>query len=174
MELKSRKDIRLPFYDYSENGVYFITICTFQRMNTLCTILCRGDPSGLPRTKLSALGKIADETMTYIDGYEHVSVDKYVIMPNHIHMLVSLNTPFGESPKVNINRLIGAYKSKVSTEWLKICKSESRIMGSVWQRSFMEHIIRNESDYLKHWQYIENNPLKWEFDQYFNSGQITF
>ena len=47
-------------------------------------------------------------------------------------------------------------------------------MGSVWQRSFMEHIIRNESDYLKHWQYIENNPLKWEFDQYFNSGQITF
>lgn len=106
--------------------------------------------------------------MAYINNMTHITVDKFVIMPNHVHLMIRYDKPFFSETGKDICRIVGAYKSKVSTEWLKICKSRDVIMGSVWQRSFMDHVIRNETDYLIHWQYIDNNPLKWEEDKYFN------
>lgn len=174
MERRERKPLRLSGCDYAENGIYFITICTHHMQHTLCTIQCRGGPCGLPRTVLSPLGKLAEEAIGYIDSKENVTVDHYVIMPNHIHLLIRLHTPFEVPPTEDICRIIGGYKSKVATDWFKACKESGRVAGSVWQRSFMDHIIRNKADYLQHWQYIENNPLKWENDKYFTKNDISF
>ena len=90
------------------------------------------------------------------EKYEKVSVDKYVIMPNHIHLIIVMQngrTQF--SPTVS--RIIKQFKGKV-TKQVGFC---------IWQKSFYDHIIRDENDYLRIWEYIENNPYKWTEDKYF-------
>ena len=63
--------------------------------------------------------------------------------------------------------IVGSYKSIVANEWLKICKQNNEIMGILWQRNYYEHIIRDESDYQTHWQYIDENSLKWTEDKHY-------
>lgn len=178
-----RKQLRLVNYDYSSAGIYFITICTFQKKKTFGDILRRGDPCGLPRTALSELGALAEETIREIEIPNRVSVDKYVVMPNHVHLLLRLYgvTPdsrkgchYGLEERYNhpehncdIPQIISKYKSLVANKWLGVCKSRNQHMGTIWQRSYHDHIIRDERDYLARWQYIDENPLKWEFDKYY-------
>ncbi len=165
-----RKPLRLDNYDYATNGIYFITICTYQKQKTLGVILRRGDPCGLPRTQLSELGNIAEETIREIEIDGCIMVDKYVIMPNHIHLLIKLTAPIPDSRKgchYDIPQTVSKYKSLVACKWLSVCKSRNQYMGSIWQRSYHDHIIRNEQDYLARWKYIDENPLKWEYDKYY-------
>ncbi len=96
---RNRKPLRLENYDYAANGIYFITICTHGKEKTLCSILRRGDPCGLPRTELSELGTFAEETIREIEVAEAVTVDKYVIMPNHVHLLIILSASTPDSRK---------------------------------------------------------------------------
>lgn len=148
MELRKRKSPRITDYDYSTPNYYFITICTYDKK---CIF-------GYPE-KLNALGKIAEEHILQISShYDGVIIDKYVVMPNHIHMIVVLS----ESNQNNLNQVIAQYKSGVSRDIRKI-DSEA----SVWQRSYHDHIIRNQKGYEKIWEYIENNPLKWEEDCFY-------
>ena len=166
----NRKPLRLESFDYSSNGAYFITICTHQKKKTLGAILRRGDPCGLPRTNLSPLGKLAEETISEIEQPNYIKVDNYVVMPNHIHMIIMLSSPTPDSREgchYGIPQVVSKYKSLVANKWLSICKSANKQMGIVWQRSYYDHIIRNETDYLKIWNYIDENPLKWEFDKYY-------
>lgn len=166
----NRKRLRLANYDYSTCGAYFVTICTYKKQKTLCNIFRRGDPCGLPRTKLTELGKLAEETIKEICVENFVNVEKHVIMPNHIHILFMLTAPIGDSRKgchYDISQLVGKYKSLVACKWLAVCKERNITMGQIWQRSFFDRIIRNEKDYLGFWKYIDENPLKWEFDKYY-------
>ena len=165
-----RKRIRLENYDYSSGGAYFITVCTYQKEKTLGDIFRRGAPCGLPRTKLSELGMIAERTIREIEVKDFVSVDKYVVMPNHVHMIITLSAP-PDSRKgcpYRIFSIVGRYKSLVAYKWLCECKSHNKTMGYVWQRSYFDHVIRSEQDYLKIWKYIDENPLKWELDKYYS------
>ena len=82
-------------------------------------------------------------------------LDKYVIMPNHVHMILSLN----EDSIIPLSQIVGSFKAGVSRE----------IGFSVWQRSFYDHIIRSEADYKRICEYIENNPAKWALDKYYTS-----
>lgn len=68
--------------------------------------------------------------------------------------------------------IIGAYKSIVANEWLKICKRNKQTMGKLWQRGYYDHIIRNEQEYQKIWQYIDENPIKYEEDEYYYKKRI--
>ncbi len=157
MELKKRKPVRLKDYDYSSSGVYFITVCTKDRKALFWDNV--GATTGRPREiKLSKYGKIADDAIRQIsECYERIKIDNYVIMPNHIHLLLNIEGSIDGRPLVapTISRVIKQMKGYVSKQ----------IGYSIWQKSFVDHIIRNEKDYTEHCTYIENNPIKWEMDE---------
>ncbi|KJF28359.1 transposase [Clostridium aceticum] len=155
---QKRKKIRLKDYKYSENGVYFITICTKNRQNLLWDV---GATCGRLNIEppLSDLGKIIDGEIHKIDSiYENAEINKYVIMPNHIHMIIILNEGI-RRPQVapTISRILQQFKGSITKQ----------VGCSIWQKSFYDHIIRNELDYQKIWQYIDTNPVKWKDDQYY-------
>ena len=161
MELPKRKPTRLKGYDYSAPGAYFITICVKGRKQLLSKIIVGDDAYIVPKNSLSEIGLICDKYINNIDNkYENVIVDKYVIMPNHIHLIIFLyGTMRASSPTKNIETIIRSFKTMVTKE----------IGYSVWQRSYHDHIIRDEKDYQKIWEYIETNPIKWELDCFYNN-----
>ena len=107
---------------------------------------------------LTAIGEIVDEAIRLIpQHYEVVFVDKYVIMPNHIHILLRIDR--GGRPMVapTISRVVQQMKGYIA----------KKVGCSIWQKLFHDHIIRNQADYLKIWQYIDTNPLKWHDDCFY-------
>ena len=167
MEMQKRKPTRLREYDYSTPGAYFITICVKNRKSILSEIIVGDGVLDVPQNKLTYYGKIADKYIRQMnDYYEQISVDKYVIMPNHIHMIITIL----EDEKLNgssgtptpTNSLIPQF---VST-FKRYCNRKYSM--PIWQRSFHDHIIRGEKDYLKIWEYIDTNVLKWEYDCFYN------
>ncbi|MBQ8503097.1 MAG: transposase [Clostridia bacterium] len=161
--IHKRKDYRLKNYDYSSPNAYFITICTKDRHPILWQSVSHnnvGAAIGRPVVyELSPYGKVAETAINKISSiYPTVNVDKYVIMPNHIHMILSIHhIPDTISPSTAtiVNQLKG-YISK-------------QLGFSPWQKLYHDRIIRNEEEYLNKWQYIEDNPLKWsEDDEYVN------
>ena len=105
----------------------------------------------LPIIQLSPIGKKVNKAIDFIDiNYNGISVDKYVIMPDHIHMIIKIDAGGRGDPPLQIQDVIGRFKSFTTHEFGK----------TLWQRSFYDHIIRGEEDYLEIWEYIENNPYK--------------
>ena len=159
MTFTKRKPTRLNGYDYSTPGAYFITICAKYRKQLLSKIV--GDDARIvPQNNLSKIGLICERYINNINiKYENATVDKYVIMPNHIHLIIFLHgTMRASSPTKNIETIIRSFKTMVTKE----------IGNSIWQRSYHDHIIRGEKDYQKIWEYIDTNPIKWELDCFYN------
>ena len=159
-ELPKRKPTRLKNYDYSTPGAYFITICTHNRKNILSNITVGDDALIVPQNSLSNYGLICDKYIQNINvKYENANVDKYVIMPNHIHLIIFiLGTMKASSPTINIKTIIRSFKTMVTRE----------IGCPIFQRSFHDHIIRDENDYYRISEYIETNVLKWHDDCFYN------
>lgn len=163
MELPVRKTLRLADYDYGQNGYYFITVCTKNREELLCRPpLRRGAPcapDSPDQFQLSDIGFIVDTAIRRIPNcYSSVSVEQYVIMPNHIHMIVVLCDDRGRTRCApTISRIIKQTKQYVTKQ----------IGFSIWQKSFHDHIIRDEQDFQRIWNYIAANPIKWEEDCYY-------
>ncbi len=157
--LPNRKSNRLKNYDYSTPGSYFITICVKDRKQILSEIIFTDDARIIATNNLTSIGLLCNKYINNISTkYENVSVDKYVIMPNHIHMIISLcGTMKASSPTRNIENIIRSFKIMVTKE----------IGKSIWQRSFHDHIIRNETDYLKIWEYIDTNVVRWKKDCFY-------
>ncbi len=173
MEFNNRKPNRLAAYDYSRAGVYFITICVQDRRPILSRIpseCCAPDPrtpvgEGLapPLPILLPFGKIADEQLKDLPRrFPGIAIDHAVIMPNHIHILLRLDSAGGASPSPTVSEVIGAYKSLTT----RACKQYSPV-EKLFQRSFYDHIIRDEADYRVRWQYIDENPARWVEDEFF-------
>ena len=156
MEQPTRKDHHLHDYDYSQAGAYFVTICTKDRLRVLSEIHSVG--AGVfdrPRVMLLPHGVIADHYIRQLhEHYDHLSVDTYIIMPDHIHLLIRLsdNGRSGTPAPTNANSTIAQF---VST-FKRFCNKEYG--ENIWQRSYYDHIIRNDQDYREVWQYIEQNP----------------
>lgn len=161
MERPSRRPNRIEDYDYSQSGAYFITICSQARKRILSDIVGTPVP-GCPQNeavKLLPLGEIAEKVICQIDAfYGDLSVDKYVIMPDHIHMLITIHghpgrgVPTGKEERTSrIARLVGTFK--------RFCNKEYG--ANIWQSRYYDHVIRNQADYNEIWEYIENNPNKW-------------
>ncbi len=167
MDLPKRKSPRLKEFDYNTSGYYFITICTHNKAKTLSKV---GAIHESPETILSEKGKIVDDVINNIPSHLCVRIDKYVIMPNHIHMILVadrrvLPRAIRESPlhtRSIVDKAVGYIKMNVSK---RVHNELSN--GKVWQRSFHDHIIRDENDYLKIWHYIDTNPIKWEYDCFY-------
>ena len=145
--LPQRKNIRLREYDYSSEGVYFITICIRNRIELLGNIKDNN-------ISLTREGFIAKNNIKHIEKiFNNVKVDDYVIMPNHIHIIISINEP----NEVTLSRIIKQYKGAVTKQ----------IGHSIWQKLYYEHIIRNEKEYYTIKEYIQNNIINWKKDKYF-------
>ena len=151
-----RKNIRLKDYDYSSNGMYFLTICTDKRKNLLSKIV-GGDDLGAPKKIfLKPYGKIVEKYILSIEkAYDTVTVENYIIMPNHIHLLILIdNYGLPRSSAPTISNIVSALKRFTNHD----CHYK------LWQRGYYDHIIRNQSDFEYHWNYIEYNALK-EYSQ---------
>ena len=171
-ELPKRKSTRLKGFDYSNTRAYFLTICTQNRKNILWTIVGEGSP--LP--KLSQYGKIVDRWIQKIPKkYPEVSVDHYVIMPNHIHILLSVIGNNGRgNPSPTDEMKASVPTADMVVGWLKyqVTKEINIIRGSmgnkVFQRSFFDHIVRNPDDYYEICKYIHENPIRWYYDKLYS------
>ena len=159
MTLPERKPARLKGYDYSLPGAYFITICTKERKEILSKIIVGEGLCTLPQNILTSIGKEVEKSIQYVNNnYDSVSIDKYVIMPNHIHLIVSLNNSGGHG-NPPLQNIIGQFKSYTTNKFGKV----------LWQRSYHDHIIRGKEDYKKIWDYIDTNIVKWEQDCFYNN-----
>ena len=142
MELPKRKSTRLKGYDYSQNGAYFITICTNDRKCILSNIVGQGlAPAGII---LSQYGRVAKEQLLDLENrYKTIKIDKYVIMPNHIHIIVILDNTAGASPCPTISDVICSFKSLTT----RMCNKSNNKSQKIFQISFHDHIIRGGKDY---------------------------
>ena len=158
-----RKINRLKSWNYSNNGGYFITICTDNRKHILSEI-CVGD--GFPVPQLTKTGQIVDDYIKNINPkYSCVTVSEYVIMPNHIHLLLLIDNNGTGNPSPTVGNIIGWFKYNTT----KSVNEEYKSAGNkLWQRSYYDHIIRDEKDYMEKLNYILSNPLKWFDDEYYS------
>ena len=156
MNLPDRKLHRLTKYNYANDGYYYVTICTHNKSNLFWNI-----------NSLNEMGEIAKTELESISThFIHVRIDKYVIMPNHIHgvFVIGCGAKAERSrPFPTLSTVVGLYKSGVSR-----LIHELSPKTQIWQRGFHDHIIRDEGDYLRIWQYIDENPAKWTEDEYYH------
>ena len=143
-------------YDYASEGMYFITICTSGMKCILGQIETVQD---LPIPVLSEQGAVVEKAILMIPRhYSGISVENYVVMPNHVHLMLDFHAAGGRM--VSAPTVVGSLKRYVS-----------RQLGvSIWQKGYYDHVIRNETDYMYHMQYIDENPKKWAMgkDEYYS------
>lgn len=167
MEYPKRKPNRLRGYDYSGNGAYFITICTQNRECILSDINV-GD--GFPVPILTNYGIISDKFINLItEKFHTIFVEKYVIMPNHIHLLLAVqNSDIAAvgtgNPSPTIGNVVGWLKYQITKQINDICGIAGQ---KIFQRSYHDHIIRNEKEFRMIWEYIDENPLNWQSDCFY-------
>jgi len=176
--LPERKSIRLEGFDYSDAGCYFITLCAKDRLH----IFWESTPShasvgaNCVRPPLSNAGIIVENEISRISGtYESVSIERHIVMPNHLHMILRIRdsgrtqfAPTGESQDLTeqlnaaptLSRIVKQFKGSVSKQ----------IGFPIWQRSFHDRIIRDHAEYLRFCSYVDENPARWGEDEYFTTG----
>jgi DNA-binding Lrp family transcriptional regulator/REP element-mobilizing transposase RayT len=161
----SRKSLRLSHYDYSQNGAYFITLCTHRRE---CLFGEIQDGVMVPND----YGRIVIEEWYKSEAIRNeIELDEFVLMPNHIHgillidrrgdRLVAQGRTTGPIQK-SLSSFIAGFKSSVTKEINALRDSPGT---PVWQRNYYEHIIRNEDDLSQTREYIVNNPMQWALDK---------
>ena len=167
-ELPQRKRLCLKNFDYSTPGAYFVTVCTHNRKCTLSRVV--GAIHESPEIQLTEYGKIVDRLINTIPRQSLATIDRYVIMPNHIHLVIMITDSdelraIRESPlrgRSIISKTIGYIKMNASKEIHNRYGNEM-----VWQRGFHDHIIRNRNDYEKISKYIYENPIIWQYDCFY-------
>ncbi len=166
MELPKRKIIRLKDYDYSQDGLYFVTICAKDKMNLFGAINKNQELENAV-VNLSDIGKIAEKHLIKLQTrYSFIKIHSYIIMPNHIHTIIEVLNETDK--KEELSRIIQAYKSLVSKE----CREVLGIY-KLFQRSYYDHIIKNEKELEKTVFYIIQNPGRWIYDKYYSDGTIA-
>ena len=171
-----RKPTRIKQYDYSSVGAYFVTICTQDRKQILSEIIRTNNTSvcetdryvvgdgalDVPCIRLTPIGKIVEKHLLSSENIQGVKVDKYVIMPDHIHAIIFIKS------KKETNQQNGTSRAPSPTNELlphivstfkRFCNKE--IGYNIFQRSFADHIIRDNEDYETRKKYIYENPMRW-------------
>ena len=173
-ELPKRKPNRLAGYDYSKNGAYFLTICTKDRVELFGSVTVGAvENAGAVANRthayveLSAIGKMVEnEIHTMQTIRKNVTVDRHIVMPNHVHMIIVIAEDGGRlttAPTTSLSEIIRLWKRAISKQ----------IGFSPWQKSFHDHIIRNEKEYIRIAEYIDHNPEKWEKDCFHPVGAVV-
>ena len=163
-EQARRKTVRIPDYDYSANGCYFITVCTHARAHVFGEIvgatLCGrpGDPHKMVEAWMQELER----------KFPDVRLGPHVVMPNHVHyILEKTDCRAGDHTGSPLRDVVGWFKTMTTNDYIRRVKNGelAPFAGRLWQRNYYEHVIRNEEDYLQTAAYIENNPARWEEDR---------
>ena len=178
--IRRRNSLRLPEYDYSLPGCYFVTICTFNSKCVLGKIIHE-------QVKLSRTGKIVEEEWNQTTNLRpDIILDSYVIMPNHVHGIIQINEPtqgrgtarcapttLSERKTNKIDRknrlksnslstIIRSFKSAATRRANQMMKTAG---APLWQRNYYEHVIRNEDELSRIRSYIDTNPYRWNIDK---------
>lgn len=192
-DIHKRKSIRLKDYDYSQEGLYFITICTKNRENLFGEIVGAGasrpndylfkkvvgvgfshpNDNLIVNTKeneiiLNKIGMvIKNEYINLKNKYKNIKCHEYVIMPNHFHCLIEIikHQEGGKTPP--LPEIIGYFKFQTTKRYNEIMEIKNESFLSLWQRNYYENIIRNEKRHLQVIEYIENNPTNWVEDRHY-------
>ena len=152
-----RRPLRLPDFDYSSAGAYFVTIDTNDRAQIL------GQVGPTAAITLSDAGRMIDRWWCKVpDKFKSVDLDAHVVMPEHFHGIVLL----GGGPETDhartesLSQVIQWFKTMTTNEYFRCVRTQSwpAVRGKVWQRGFYDHVIRSEQDLLSIREYIEFNP----------------
>lgn len=179
MEFKERKSLRSVYIDYSAAGAYFVTICTKDKKK-LFWDMSKFNPQFVAESFSKSVGAISNRphalcplsncgeiVEAYIldipNHYNNVIVDRYVIMADHLHMILII------LPDDNGRLIIAPTISRVVKQ-MKAAITKN-VGFSLWQRSFFDHVIRNRDDYKETCKYIYENPLKWAYEMMFKDGE---
>ena len=176
-----RKTLHLKDCDYSAPGAYFVTICTHNRKNTLSSIVgaihespAGSVPDDIASVRLSASGKIVEQVLQHLPPHLGVLLDSYVIMLNHVHLILVVLDEDGrairESPlqvcgvesRSTLSKAVGYIKMNATKE---IRRTQN--VSAVWQRGYHDHVIRHRRDYEEIAVYIRENPLRWRYDCFY-------
>jgi len=166
-----RRPLRLKDYDYRQEGAYFITICIHNRKCILGEIIGH-------EVRLNNWGKVVEaEWLQTAILRPYVTLDAYVVMPNHFHAIFYLyldratqrvaptgkDHPTGLMPR-SIGAIVGQFKSQVTKQ---LHSTERKSKEPFWQRNYYEHVIRDEADLNRIREYIQNNSIRWLEDEYY-------
>ena len=184
-EIPKRKKIRLEKYDYSSVGAYFITICIKERKRILSDIVKYEpkssadptfndtDPQRIPHIQLTEIGKIIEKNLVSSENMPGVIIDRYVIMPDHIHVILFLKPPRNKNElnepdnknKISCQSIAPYNKTlpRVIAVFKRICNKA--VGDDLFQRGYFEHIIRGREDYEEHLKYMYENPIRWYYDK---------
>lgn len=165
---KERKINRLPGYDYSSPGHYFITICT-QNLIPFFGTITNG------KMKLNGMGKVVEQCwFKLLTHFKHLSLNEFIVMPNHVHGILTIETTICNQYNVGDTLLYPLHKN-TRTQMLipkaihgfKSCvtrniRNQFLPSSFAWQRSYYDHIIRNEKSLGAIQRYIKSNPKNWQ------------
>ena len=188
----NRQSIRLKGYDYSTEGLYFITICTHKRKHLFGKIINN-------EMILNPIGIIANNQWQLLaKRFIHIEMGPFIVMPNHIHGIIMVRATLAVAhdpidskatlavahdpidshdsrattrvapTNYTLGNIVGAYKSLVVNRCVKYANGNGSYggLGKIWHRNYYEHIIRNEKSFHNISNYIQNNPTKWGDDQF--------
>ena len=167
------KSIRLPDWDYSSDGAYYVTMCTQNREYFFGNVIN-------DETRLSDIGEIIKKYWQDIPThFKNIKLDEFVVMPDHVHGILIINNdhkqpveaihelPLQKTQQTRklrrqmlIPKIIGKFKMQTTKLFHEIKNTSEKL----WQRDYFEHIIRNENELNRIREYIINNPSKWEIN----------
>jgi len=178
--IQNRKSIRLPGYDYSRPGAYFVSICTKDRR-------CLFGDIANQKMVLNDAGTMVDKWYGEFENkFQDIRCTEHIIMPNHCHTLITNTgkTPVGadlcvcpngrrvgrtsgEHTGSPLHRIIQWFKTMTTNEYIRGVKQQGwePFHDKLWQRNYYEHIVRNEKEFSRIREYIRNNPTNWNTDR---------
>ena len=160
IELPKRKQNRLSEFDYGQPGCYFITLCTFHRADLFQ--MARSEEAVASGRLDSPANQIIHKWIRETGKkFFNLSIDKYMIMADHLHLLVTIKE---RRSGCSLPDMMRYFKTMTTNEYIRGVRAGSlpAFDQKLWQKSYYDHVIRNQLDYNEIWEYIENNPLKWE------------
>jgi len=191
-KIQTRKSIRLKYYDYSQAGMYFVTVCVDKHKSVFGSI-------NNGKMALNDVGNMVEKWWKKLPAkFNNIGNDIYIIMPNHIHGIISIvgadpcvcpdivgadpcvcpdivgadpcvcpDSKKGEHTGSPLHKIIQWFKTMSTNEYIRNVKNAGwpPFDKKFWQRNFYEHIIRNEKELESIYDYIQNNPNRWEFDR---------
>ena len=157
-DFHQRKSVRLKDYDYSSENIYFFTICTKDKItgrhDFILSKLAKNDLTEEIETRLTDIGRVCDECIKNIPKvYDNTTLEAYVIMPNHIHLIIGINKAKADDKTPDACRIITSTKSVIS----------KKLGYSIWQKNSYDTVLKTYEQYEKQIMYIANNPAKWYY-----------
>ena len=174
-ELPKRKELRITQYDYSSRGAYFVTVCTKDRQPILSEIIKSSvgvgalddpfiDVADNFKNPLTNIGIIVEKHLLSSENISGVTIDEYVIMPDHIHIIIRLEPEKYIKPQNGSSRAptpTNEMLPHIISTFKRFCNKE--IGYNIFQRGYIEHIIRDRKDYETRVKYIYENPIRWYY-----------